>query len=53
VTIKADFAQRASLAERVEMLCAFEPAALDEFAGQMRKLNSSLTGSAELALRES
>lgn len=53
MTIEADFAQRDSLAERVEMLCAFEPAALDEFVGQMRKLNSSLTGSAVLALRES
>jgi hypothetical protein len=38
------------LAERVEMLSAFEPAALDQFVTQMRELNSSLTGSAVLTL---
>ena len=53
VTIEADYALRDSLAERVEMLCGFEPAALDEFVSQLRKLNSSLTGSAVLALLES
>jgi hypothetical protein len=53
VMIEADYSLRDSLAERVEMLCAFEPAALDEFASQMRRLNSSLTGSAVLALLES
>jgi hypothetical protein len=50
VTIEADYDSRDLLAERVEMLCAFEPAALDHFVEQMRELNSSLTGSAFLAL---
>ncbi|HEX3435283.1 MAG TPA: hypothetical protein VHT24_00835 [Pseudacidobacterium sp.] len=50
VTIEADYDRRDLLAERVEMLCAFEPAALDQFVEQMRKLNSSLMGSAVLAL---
>jgi hypothetical protein len=50
VTIEADYDRRDLLAQRVEMLCAFEPAALDQFLEQMRGLNSSLTGSAVLAL---
>jgi hypothetical protein len=48
--VEADYDRR-DAAERVEMLCAFEPAALDHFVEQMRELNSSLTGSAVLALR--
>jgi len=50
VTIEADYGHQDLLAERVEMLCDFEPAALDEFVEQMRELNSSLAGSAVLAL---
>lgn len=50
VTIEADCARGDLLAERVEMLCAFEPAALDQLVEQMRELNSSLTGLAVLAL---
>jgi hypothetical protein len=49
--IEADYHSRDSLAERVEMLCTFEPAALDQFVEQIRELNSSLTGSAVLALQ--
>ncbi len=48
--IEADYDRQESLAQRVEMLCAFEPAALDQFVQQMRELNSSLEGSAMLAL---
>ena len=48
ITIEADFGLRDSLAERVELLSAIEPAALDQFVEQMRILNSSLTGSAVL-----
>ena len=47
--IEADYDRQESLAQRVEMLCAFEPAALDSFVEEMRELNSSLTGSAVLA----
>ena len=47
--VEADYDRR-DAAERVEMLCAFEPAALDQFVEQMRELNSSLRGSAVLAL---
>ena len=36
--------------ERVELIGAVEPAALDRFVEQMRILNSSLTGSAVLQL---
>ena len=36
--------------EESEMLCAFEPAALDQSLDQLRELNSSLTGSAVLTL---
>jgi hypothetical protein len=50
ITIEADYDRRDLLAQRVEMLCAFEPAALDQFVEQMRKLNSLLIGSAVLAL---
>jgi len=50
VRIEADYDRRELVAERVEMLCMFEPAALDQFVKQMRELNSSLTGSAVLAL---
>ena len=50
VTIEADYGRGDMLAQRVEMLCAFDPAALDQFVEQMRELNSSLTGSAVLAL---
>lgn len=50
VTIEADHDRGDLLAQRVEMLCAFEPAALDQFLKQMRELGSSLTGSAVLAL---
>ena len=50
VTIEADYDRGDLLAQRVEMLCAFEPAALDQFLEQMRELNSSLWGSAVLAL---
>ena len=50
VTIEADYDRRDSLAERVEMLCTFEPAALDQFVERMRELNSSLSGSAVLTL---
>jgi hypothetical protein len=49
--IEADYDGRNLLAERVEMHCAFEPAALDQFVDQMRELNSSLTGSAVLVLQ--
>ena len=49
-TIEAAYDSRDLLAERVELLCALEPAALDQFVKQMRELNSSLTGSAVLAL---
>jgi len=48
--VEADYDRR-DAPERVEMLCAFEPAALDQFVEQMRELNSSLAGSAVLALR--
>jgi hypothetical protein len=51
--IEADYDVQAPVAQRVEMLCAFEPAALDHFVQQMRELNSSLTGSAVLALLQS
>ena len=47
--VEADYDRR-NAAERVEMFCAFEPAALDKFVEQMRGLDSSLTGSAVLAL---
>jgi hypothetical protein len=47
--LEADYDRR-DAAERVEMLCPFEPAALDQFVEQMRELSSSLTGSAVLAL---
>jgi hypothetical protein len=50
VTVEADYDRRDSLAQRVEMLCAFEPAALDQFLEQMRELSFSLTGSAVLTL---
>jgi len=50
VTVEADYDRGDSVAQRVEMVCAFEPAALDQFLRQMRELNSSLTGSAVLAL---
>ena len=50
VTIEAVYDSRDLMAGRVEMLCAFEPAALDQFVEQMRELNSALTGSASLAL---
>ena len=50
VTIEADYDRVDLPVQRVEMLCAFEPAALDQFLEQMRELNSSLTGSALLAL---
>lgn len=50
VTIEADYDRGELLAQRVEMLCAFEPAALDQFLEQMRELNSSLKGSAVLAI---
>jgi hypothetical protein len=36
--------------EQVEMLCSFEPAALDLFVKQMHELDTSLTGSAMLTL---
>ena len=49
LAVEADYDRR-DAAERVEMLCAFEPAALDQFVLQMRELNSSLRGSAVLAL---
>lgn len=49
-TIEADYKMRDSPAERVEFLSAIEPAALDRFVDEMRILNSSLTGSAALAL---
>jgi hypothetical protein len=49
LVIEDDYRQE-SLAQRVEMSCAFEPAALDRFVQQMHELNSSLTGSASLAL---
>src|SRR5580692_1693783 len=48
--IEADYDRQDLLAERVEVLCAFEPAALDQFVEQMRELNSSLKGSAVLPL---
>ena len=50
VTMEADYDRGNLLAERVEMLSALEPAALDQFVRQMRELNSSLTGSAVLTL---
>jgi len=50
VTMEAEYDIRESLAERVEMLSTFEPAALDNFVEQMRELNSSLTGSAVFTL---
>ena len=50
VTMEADYDRGNLLAERVEMLCALEPAALDQFVKQMHELNSSLTGSAVLTL---
>lgn len=50
LTMESDYDRRDLLAERVEMLSALEPAALDEFVKQMRELNSSLAGSAELTL---
>lgn len=50
VTIEADYVNRDSLTERVDMLCTFEPAALDQFVQRMYELNSSLEGSAVLAL---
>lgn len=50
VSIEAAYESRDLLAQRVEMLCAFEPAALDQFVEQMRALNSALTGSALLML---
>ena len=50
VMIEADYDRGDLPAPRVEMLCAFEPAALDQFVEQTRELNSSLTGSAVLAL---
>ena len=46
----ADYDQQDVLAERVEMFCAFEPAALDQFVEQVRELNTSLTGTALLPL---
>jgi hypothetical protein len=49
VTIEADYEGRDSRTERVELTSAFEPAALDQFVGQMRELDASLTGSAVLA----
>lgn len=51
LVIEADYDRQDSLTERVEMLCAFEPAALDQFVQQMRELNSSQTGSAVLVLQ--
>jgi hypothetical protein len=51
VTMEADYDRGNLLAEHVEMLCALEPAALDQFVKQMRELNSSLTGSAVLTLQ--
>jgi len=50
VTVEADYDRGDLLTQRVEMLCAFEPAALDHFLEQMRELSSSLTGSAVLTL---
>lgn len=50
LVIEADYDRQESLAQRVEMLCAFEPAALDLFVQQMRELNFSLAGSAVLTL---
>jgi hypothetical protein len=50
VTIEADYGSREFQAERVEMLCAFEPAELDQFVNQLHELNSSLVGSAALML---
>jgi hypothetical protein len=50
ITTESDYELRDSPAQRVELLSAFEPAALDQFVDQMRVLNSSLTGSAVLGL---
>jgi hypothetical protein len=49
-TMESDYDRWDLLAERVEMLSVFEPAALDRFVIQMRELNSTLTGSAVLRL---
>jgi hypothetical protein len=46
--LKSDPLLRESPLERVELIGAIEPAALDRFVEQMRTLNSSLTGSAVL-----
>lgn len=51
VSMESDYDRRDIWAERVEMLSAFEPAALDQFVKEMRELNSSLAGSAVLALQ--
>jgi hypothetical protein len=48
LTIEADYKNRTSHAERVELNSAIEPAALDEFVTQLRLLNRSLSGSAVL-----
>jgi hypothetical protein len=46
--MESDHERRESIAERVELIGAVEPAAIDLFVEQMRTLNSSLAGSAML-----
>jgi hypothetical protein len=48
--LESDSVQREPPLERVELIAAVEPAAVDDFVVQMRTLNSSLTGSAVLQL---
>ena len=48
--LESDPLQREPHLERVELIAAFEPSALDRFVEQMRALDSSLSGSAVLEL---
>lgn len=48
IAIEADYPHRDARTERVELISAFEPAALDRFVDQMRLLGTSLEGSAVL-----
>lgn len=48
--IESDPVLREPPLERVELIAAFEPSALDRFVEQMRALDSSLSGSAVLQL---
>ena len=50
VKMESDHKNRDSHAERVELVGAFEPAALDHFVKEMRVLNLSLAGYAMLHL---